>query len=818
MKLHKRSAVFNLGAIAKIGTLSITTFLLLGGFLSLGAQALNPVNGTSGTCAWNIDSDGNMVIKPTSGDECMLANATSGSSMTYHPYRNSITSIKFEGRVKTNIGARSLFYNMTNLTEIDLTGFDTSNATNMQYMFNKASSLTELDLSGFNTSNVTTMDSMFDGASSLTSINLSSFDTSKVIDMHAMFGGTSSLASIDISHFDTSNVETMRGMFYNSSSLTSLDLSNFDTSKVRTMRSMFAGCSSLESLKIPSFDTSNVTSMYGMFSRCSSLTSLDLSSFDTSSVTDMYGMFASCSGLKSLDLSNFDTTNVTDMYGMFDGASHLISLNLSSFDTSNVSNMNEFFDDAVRLQEIILGAETDLKGNVVGRGLWRNEDDGTLHRGIEIERGPGDFVNISDVADNMTIKDEVDYRIGQVSQISEFDTTNSEIFTMSEDKTTITATLPLEKVDEYSIPGTVDLLFKGVVSDKDGNKYDLKMTYENITLYDLNLIEEDLNVIYAPILDLDAFPESSIYIKSGIYYNYDGIGLVSGQANVSRSYDITFSVLKDGSPVEGSYLFSAYDLDGPSYRDRDPDTGERGYGDYSEGISLEKGFELDTVILSEDTMLRKVGNNRYTGTGPDNFTEKSEFIVKASASEAKFTWTTGGSMSTALFVYYQPNIVEVAKKDQYGDFVAGATLAVSQDDRLKQTWTSALEPERLWLNPGLYRLKETAAPEGYEKSDKDMELIVGSNSILVDGEIADLVTVTNQKIANPDEEPDDKPDEKPDEKPSDQQNDESKDELPVPDTGVNTGSASFSTLGFAGLIVTGVTLVLVGLAIKSKRN
>ena len=154
-----------------------------------------------------------------------------------------------------------------------------------------------------NTSNVTDMQYMFEGCSSLTSLDVSSFDTSNVTEMDGMFGGCSSLTSLDISSFDTSNVTNMSGMFVGCSSLTSLDLNNFNTSNVVWMSSMFEGCSSLTSLDVSSFDTSNADLSY-MFNGCSNLTSLDVSSFDTSNVTNMSSMFYNCSSLTDLTLSS----------------------------------------------------------------------------------------------------------------------------------------------------------------------------------------------------------------------------------------------------------------------------------------------------------------------------------------------------------------------------------------------------------------------------------------------------------------------------------------------------------------------------------
>ena len=114
---------------------------------------------------------------------------------------------------------------------------------------------------------------MFCKCKDITEIDLSNFDTSKVTDMGSMFYDCSSLSSIDLSNFNTSKVTDMGGMFSGCSSLSSIDLSNFNTSKVTDMGLMFSGCSSLFSLNFFNFNTSNVTDMEHMFKGCSSLSS-----------------------------------------------------------------------------------------------------------------------------------------------------------------------------------------------------------------------------------------------------------------------------------------------------------------------------------------------------------------------------------------------------------------------------------------------------------------------------------------------------------------------------------------------------------------
>ncbi|HEM0234440.1 TPA: BspA family leucine-rich repeat surface protein, partial [Listeria monocytogenes] len=220
------------------------------------------------------------------------------------------------------------------LTELDVSGLDTSAVTNMNCMFNYCSVLEELDVSNFDTSSVTTMRDMFGSSGKLEKLDVSNFDTSSVTTMQAMFYGCTSLEELDVSNFDTNSVTNMSYMFYNCAGLEELDVSNFDTSSVTTMYGTFVGCNSLEELDVSNFDTSSVTTMAYMFDGCTSLEELDLSNFDTSSVTTMAYMFQNCTALKSLYLDNFTTPKT--MTGMFTGTTALTYLfashNLRAFD------------------------------------------------------------------------------------------------------------------------------------------------------------------------------------------------------------------------------------------------------------------------------------------------------------------------------------------------------------------------------------------------------------------------------------------------------------------------------------------------------
>ena len=247
---------------------------------------------------------------------------------------------------------------------------DTSNMTDMRYMFNDCSSLQSIPL--LNTSNVKNMTQMFANCSSLQSIPL--LNTSDVTTMESIFYICNSLTAIPM--LDTSNVTGMRYMFYKCSSLTAipmLDTSNatsmesmfngcsllqsiplFNTSNVKNMRSMFAGCT--EKLKsIPLLNTSNVTDMDSMFQDCSKLQSIP--ELNTLNVTSMSSMFKNCNSLQSIP--QFDTTKVTNMEYMFYGCTKLQSLPL--LDCGNITNMNSFLGHSYNNTLTDLGGFKDLK-------------------------------------------------------------------------------------------------------------------------------------------------------------------------------------------------------------------------------------------------------------------------------------------------------------------------------------------------------------------------------------------------------------------------------------------------------------------------
>ena len=263
-------------------------------------------------------------------------------------YKKSDTEIAFASdiKIKAPVSCNSLFGSGWDLplVSLNLSNFDTSDVTDMSYMFNECIKLQSLDLSNFDTSKVTSMNGMFNNCYALTGLDVKNFDTREVTNMRSMFRSCKVIGSLDLSSFDTNSVTTMESMFEGCYALKKLNISNFDTSNVTTMASMFASCALEDYSCLIYLDTMNVTSMNSMFSGCKA-TSLDFTkfaNFKTSSVVNMTYMFDACA-VTNINLSSFDTSKVTSMSGMFRRWKGT-TLDLSSFDTSSVTNWDQMFN------------------------------------------------------------------------------------------------------------------------------------------------------------------------------------------------------------------------------------------------------------------------------------------------------------------------------------------------------------------------------------------------------------------------------------------------------------------------------------------
>lgn len=280
------------------------------------------------------------------------------------------------GGVNANPDSSYLFYNMIELSALDLTNLNTHNVFNMSYMFSntgKNASSFIADFSNLDVTNTTNMASMFSNTGRSASVwsigNLSGWDVSNVSNMSHMFDGAGYTGASwnigNLNTWDTSNVTTMSYMFYLSGRTAgsyNLNLSNWDVRNVTTMSKMFyqAGYSAIPwSIgDLSSWDTSKVTKMNDLFQsagyRANTFNLGDLTLWNTSSVDDMTNMFNqagySATTWNIGNLDNWNTANVTLMGSLFKSAGRNAGTfalgSLDNWETSKVTNMSYMFNQA----------------------------------------------------------------------------------------------------------------------------------------------------------------------------------------------------------------------------------------------------------------------------------------------------------------------------------------------------------------------------------------------------------------------------------------------------------------------------------------
>ena len=310
------------------------------------------------------------------------------------------------------------FYEMVNLQSIQgLRYLNTSQVTEMSWMFGYCTSLTAIDVGSFNTAKVINMVGVFASCWNLQGLDLTSFNTSKVKDMYGMFNDCGSLKTIYVlDGWTTAAVTRSTDMFSGCVSLvggqgTTYNESNpkdktyahidgynygpgyftipinneayacytydntlsFYYDRIRSFRSTLTYDLNTGATNVPwdtdgtntdvtqvvidpSFADARPTSTYDWFFGMENLQSIQgLRHLNTNMVTNMGWMFSGCEQLNAIDLSGFLTSRVTDMSFMFWGCTNLKSLDLTSFNTAKVTKMPSMFYYCNHLETIIVG-------------------------------------------------------------------------------------------------------------------------------------------------------------------------------------------------------------------------------------------------------------------------------------------------------------------------------------------------------------------------------------------------------------------------------------------------------------------------------
>lgn len=371
-----------------------------------------------------INNSSNLVGAAATDLFGMLANDRKVTTLDVSNWNTSnVTNwtITFSGMtgLTTLIGGETLSFSSAVLldrtfasTKLNLTstaGWTNSGTiTVLNQFLNLTSSWTNpIDLTGFNVSNVTNFNSVFNG-NKTTSLNVSNWNTSSGTNFISTFSNMN-IVELDLSSFTVRG--SLQSMFDTNLLMETLILPNgFINNQVTSIRETFDLCRSLTAINTTNIDLSGITDPYGLyltFRQCYKLQSLDLGNntlLPTISIAGAFGDLFECSyfnapnllsngytgsnalsslfqnlgkdlvGTTTINIQNWNVEGVVDYYGMFSntkietldlsgwtnfvpttlanflsGSSLLTSLNLSSCNFENITTLASFANGCYNL-------------------------------------------------------------------------------------------------------------------------------------------------------------------------------------------------------------------------------------------------------------------------------------------------------------------------------------------------------------------------------------------------------------------------------------------------------------------------------------
>jgi surface protein len=259
---------------------------------------------------------------------------------------SNIEGLKSVNITKTNfskvLNTTAMFVNPTlnNIYGLDKVKFDKVIDTSGMFAF---TNLTRIDLTGFNNSKIKTADLMFTLSPYLTRIkNLQVIGKDSLKSAEGMFALTSinSRSLREIANWNTSNLENVNGMFAFLENVNNIDLENWDTSKIKSAEGMFQG-SNINNITLKGFN--KLKNAHSMFkdSKISAITGLENLKLDN--LEEVTSMFEGFVGQKILNLSSLNTVNISNTESMFENTI-LEKLVLRRF--NNVENTTAMFKNA----------------------------------------------------------------------------------------------------------------------------------------------------------------------------------------------------------------------------------------------------------------------------------------------------------------------------------------------------------------------------------------------------------------------------------------------------------------------------------------
>ena len=271
-------------------------------------------------------------------------------------------------------------------------------------------------------------------------------------------------------------------------------------------------------------------------------------------------LFYGLTNCTEMELTNLDTSTLRSAKHFFSRCTSLTELDLSNFDFSNIKNTN-YFLYTVPLRKIILGENfrfpfSAAHGGLLPNGMWLKEGD-KEYTASEIIRNnvdtgmAGTYTRTKNVAEGLEIYDIITYKI-ELNSAERITTINGD--NIIQNGSYYYFVLPDEAdEDDYLIDGSIDLVFPNSAKTADGHEYTVHITVDNMHIYNFKKSVTDQQKY------LRIYQNNATLID---YYCTDSFNTIADIADPDVNYDVTIEVLdQNNEPLDGTFIFSIYDLD-----------------------------------------------------------------------------------------------------------------------------------------------------------------------------------------------------------------------------------------------------------------
>ncbi len=221
----------------------------------------------------------------------------------------------------------------------DISHWDTSNVTTMDFMFRGASAFNQ-DIGQWNVGQVTSMAALFEKATAFNQ-DIGPWEVSKVTIMTLMFKGATAFNQ-DIGDWDVSSVTNMGSLFADATAFNQ-DIGPWDVSQVTNMNHLFARATAFNQ-DIGQWNVGQVTNMTRMFQDATAFNQ-DIGNWNVAKVTTMASMFQKATSFNQDLPWNQKVAKVTTMARMFQEATSFNG-DISDWNVSEVKLMHHLFYQA----------------------------------------------------------------------------------------------------------------------------------------------------------------------------------------------------------------------------------------------------------------------------------------------------------------------------------------------------------------------------------------------------------------------------------------------------------------------------------------